>query len=68
MAVDLPALLRPTKQTSGPAAGGSWSSLAAEVTKLARWRIDKGFESLKFVRYCIIDQLAIGASLSEVLK
>lgn len=36
IAVDLPTFDRPTKQTSGGPAGGSWSSLAAEVKKEAR--------------------------------
>src|SRR5690606_11318753 len=44
MAVDLPALERPTKQTSGAPGAGSWSRRAAEVRKEARCRRDtEGF-------------------------
>ena len=54
MAVDLPELLRPTKHTSGPPGGGSWSSLAADVTKAARWRMVKIDQTFKGIDYCII--------------
>src|SRR3990167_8068813 len=36
-AVDLPALDRPTKATSGSSEAGSWSSFAAVVKKRAEW-------------------------------
>ena len=37
MAVDLPALLRPTKAISASSVGGNWSSLDAVVRKRAVW-------------------------------
>ena len=55
MADDLPELERPTKQTSGAPGAGSWASLAAEVKKDARCRIDTGKPwSVNSDPYCII--------------
>ena len=41
MAVDLPALLRPTKATSGNSGAGNWLSRLAVVRKRALWVQDK---------------------------
>lgn len=59
IAVDLPALERPTKQTSGALAAGSWSRRAAEVRKEARWRRDTTglLGAVGFSPYCIIRRL-----------
>src|SRR5690606_20676023 len=67
IAEDLPALERPTKQTSGPVGAGSWSRRAAETVKRARCRMDTGNPvTVNFNCYCIIAGLKTHESGSPI--
>jgi hypothetical protein len=68
MAEDLPALLRPTKHTSGAPGAGNWSRRAAEVTNEALCRIVKMDQTIKGSCYCIIDAFAVGEIDSRSLN
>ena len=68
MAVDLPELLRPTKQTSGAPGSGNWSRRAADVRNDALCRIVKVYQTFKGSCYCIIDAFAVGEIDSRSLN